>query len=345
MNNNENPFSDGNSELNEVKQFYDNNSGFIRLILLVVVIMVIGWNSWYQVNSDEMGVVTRFGAYHMTTDPGLQFKIPLVDEVVNVMAKRQLKLEFGFWTEEAGIKSTYRRTADTRKESLMLTGDLNVAIVEWIVHYKISDPYQYLFKVRNVEGTSAQSGTLHALSEATMRAVVGDYSVTEVLTTAREEILEKVRVQLSELCKRYETGITIQRIELKDSAPPEQVKPSFNKVNEAEQERDRLQNEAWSKYNQVIPSAKGEAKQLIQQAEGYAVERVNEAKGDVARFVSIQEEYAKAPNVTKTRLYLETINQVLPKMGKKVFMDIDSKGIMPLLFPSDSALTRAGGAK
>jgi len=214
-------------------------------------------------------------------------------------------------------------------------------VVEWIVHYKIADPYLFLFKVRNVEET------LHDLSEATLRAVVGDYSVTEVLTRGREEILEKARVHLSDLCKRYETGIAIQRIELKDSAPPDPVKPSFNEVNEAEQERDRLQNEAWTRYNKAIPNARGEAKQLIQEAEGYAVERVNRARGEVARFVAIEKEYARAPEVTRTRIYLETLNEVLPKAGKKVFMDESAKGVMPLLFPADTGkvLPQAGGAQ
>jgi membrane protease subunit HflK len=249
--------------------------------------------------------------------------------VKKVPAKRQHKLEFGFRTESAGRKSEFRRDSLHARESTMLTGDLNVAIVEWIVHYKISDPYQYLFKVRSPEDT------LRDLAEATVRAVVGDYSVTEVLTKGREEVLEKARVLLSELCKRYETGLSIQRIELKDSAPPGPVKPSFNEVNQAEQERDRLQNEAWARYNQEIPKARGEAKQLIQEAEGYAVERVNRARGDAERFLAIQKEYARAPVVTRARLYLETMTEVLPKAGKKVFLDEKAKGVMPLLFPAE----------
>ena len=325
----------------EAKKMYDRNSGTLKLILLIAFALLIGWNSWYRVETDEVAVVTRFGKYHDTKDSGLQWRIPLIDQVLKVPAKRQLKEEFGFSTESAGVKSEFRRSPSMLKESTILTGDLNVAVVEWIVHYKIADPYQYVFKVRNVRDT------LRALSEATMRTVVGDYSVTEVLTTGREEILEKARIHLSKMCKSYETGIAVQRIELKDSAPPDPVKPSFNEVNQAEQERDRLQNEAWAHYNREIPNARGEAKKLVQEAEGYAIERVNQARGDADRFEKIQEEYARAPEVTRTRLYLETISEVLPRAGKKVFMDETSKGVMPLLFPSAGTeqLTQTLGGK
>ena len=323
------PFSTPPPGFDEAKEMYDKHSNWFRLLFIVVILILAGVACYYQVEPDEVGVLTRFGKFEKTAEPGPHFRIPIVDQVTTIKAKRQLKQEFGFRTESAGIKSDFRRTAATFRESTMLTGDLNVAVVEWIVHYKISEPFNFVFKVRNVEET------LHALSEATMRAVVGDYSVTEVLTKGREEILEKARLQLAELCKLYDTGIAIQRIELKDSAPPDPVKPSFNEVNQAEQERDRLQNEAWARYNQAIPNARGEAKQVIQEAEGYAVERVNRARGEVERFVAIQKEYARAPEVTRARIYLETMTEVLPKAGKKVVMDKSSKGVMPLLFPGE----------
>ncbi len=338
------PFSVPPPGFEDAKEVYQKHGGWLKFVVAFLVLVLIVMSAYYEVGPDEVGVLTRFGAYRETTEPGPHFKIPLVENVQRVKAKRQLKQEFGFRTEATGIKSAFRRDQGTLQESMMLTGDLNVAIVEWIVHYKVSDPYQFLFKVRAAEDT------LHGLSQATLRAVVGDYSVTEVLTQGREEVLEKARVHLNDLCKRYETGIAIQRIELKDSAPPDQVKPSFNEVNQAEQERDRLQNEAWSRYNQVIPNARGEAKQLIQEAQGYAVERENNALGDAKRFLAIQEEYARAPVVTRARLYLETMTQVLPKAGKKVFMDEDAKGVMPLLFPADSsagavAPPQMGGAR
>ncbi|MDJ0761638.1 MAG: FtsH protease activity modulator HflK [Myxococcota bacterium] len=334
MNRDSRPFSVP-PDFDEAREAYRKHSKPVKTVLIIAAALIVGVSAYYQIEPDQVGVLIRFGAFQSISEPGPHFKIPLIDTVLKVPAKRQLKKEFGFQTESAGVKSAFRRTTASQQESMMLTGDLNVAVVEWIVHYKIADPYQYLFKVRNVEGT------LQALSEATMRAVVGDYSVTEVLTKGREEILEKARAYLAELCKRYETGIAIQRIELKDSAPPEPVKPSFNEVNQAEQERDRLQNEAWARYNQAIPKARGEANQMIQEAEGYAVERVNQARGESDRFLAIQKEYRLAPEVTRTRLYLETMNEVLPKAGKKVLMDESAKGIVPLLFPADGSPARA----
>jgi len=308
------------------------------VVAAIIVIFVIAYvvSGVYQVEPDSVGVETQFGRFKEITDPGLGWRWPLIEDVQKVEAKRQLKLEFGFRTEVAGVQSAFRRDPMTRKESTMLTGDLNVAVVEWIVHYQISDPYKYLFKVRNT------SETLRALSEATMREVVGDYSVTEVLTRGREEILEDVKTKLADKCNLYETGLAIQRIELKDSAPPDPVKPSFNEVNQAEQERDRLQNDAWAQYNKEIPKARGEARQMIQEAEGYAVERVNRAQGDVAKFVALQQEYKRSPRVTRARIYLETLNEVLPKAGRKIYVDQGAKGVVPMLFPLGGAAAGGG---
>ncbi len=337
---NDYPFREPPPGMDEIKEMYKKNSTWLKLLVLVIVAVVVATSSWFQVAPDEVAVVTLFGKYVDTKEPGLHFKIPIAHQIIKVKSKRQLKEEFGFRTEEAAVKSETRRDVDTRRESTMLTGDLNVAVVEWIVHYKISDPRQYVFKVRNV------TDTLRALSEATMRSVVGDYSVTEVLTRGREEILEKARVKLSALCKSYETGITVQRIELKDSAPPDPVKPSFNEVNQAEQERDRLENEAWAKYNSQIPKARGEAKKLIQEARGYAAARTNRADGEAQRFLDVEAEYPRAPEVTQTRMYLETMSEVVPKAGKKVFIDDKVKGVLPVILDKELGSDEGmGGAK
>jgi membrane protease subunit HflK len=333
----ENPFGGPPPGVEDFKRMVQKGSGWLKVLLLLIILVVISTSCWFQVEPDEVAVMTLFGKYVDTKEPGLHFKIPIAHQVIKIEAKRQLKAEFGFRTEAASIKSEFRRDVETRKESTMLTGDLNVAVVEWIVHYKISDPKQYVFKVRNV------TDTLRALSESTMRSVVGDYSVTEVLTRGREEILDKARQQLADLCENYETGITIQRIELKDSAPPDPVKPSFNEVNQAEQERDRLENEAWAKYNSEIPKAHGEAKQIIQQARGYASERENNAKGDAERFLDVEAQYARAPEVTRTRMYLETMTEVIPKAGKKTIVDDKVKGVLPLLMGQDDL--RTGGVQ
>lgn len=328
MNQYNNPFGgDGKPPEIDLKKLFNNYGSLLIIGIFVLITVVVGFSAYYQVEPDEMGVITRFGKFHKTTEPGPGFRIPLMEEVYKIQAKRQLKTEFGFRTNTAGIKSTFYRDDRSYLESTMLTGDLNVAVVEWIVHYQIQNPKQYLFKVRNVEPT------LRALSEATMREVVGDYSVTEVLTSGREEILQRAKEKLSKLCRDYETGLTIQRIELKDSAPPGPVRASFNAVNQAEQERDAIKNTAIAEYNKEIPKARGAAEGLIQTARGYAKNRVNTAQGDVARFIAIQKEYAAAPKVTRTRMYLETMTEVLPKAGKKLIVDEAAKGVVPMLFP------------
>ncbi len=222
---------------------------------------------------------------------------------------------------------------------MMLTGDLNVAIVEWIVQYRVSDPYQYLFKVRNPEGT------FRAMNEAVMRQVVGDRTVTEVLTVGRQEIETRVETELQAMAKQYELGVTLDQVVLQDVNPPNPVKPSWDAVNQAQQQRDRLINEARAEYNKVVPRAKGEAEQTILQAQGYALDRVNRSQGDSARFKSVYDSYRKAPEVTRRRMYLETMGRVLPNLGGKVFLDKDVKGLLPLL-PLQNMLgdaTKSGG--
>ena len=312
---------------------------FILSAAAIVIALVALVGSYYQVEPDEVGLVTRFGRFVRTTNPGPHTKIPFgIEQVQKVPVQRQLKQEFGFRTVHADVDSTFRKDEKTSAESLMLTGDLNVATVEWIVQYKISDPYKYLFKLRDVDQT------FRLMAEASMRTVVGDHSVTELLTVGREAIAAKAKELLSELCKRYDNGISVQQLVLQDVDPPESVKPSFNEVNQAIQERERAINEAWAEYNQEIPRARGLAEQKIEASEGYAVDRVNRAKGDAERFVALQVEYRKAPEVTRTRLYLETLTAVLPAAGKKLIFDEKAKGILPL-FPLTGGQGASDAAK
>jgi membrane protease subunit HflK len=242
--------------------------------------------------------------------------------VTKVAIQRQHKEEFGFRTTAIAVRSQFQTTAD---EANMLTGDLNAAIVEWVVQFRIIEPYNYLFRVRNV------NDTLRDLSEAVMRTVVGDRTVNEVLTVGRQEIAALVEQRLQELCDQYETGIKIEQVVLQDVNPPDEVKPSFNEVNEAQQEREKLINQAQSEYNKVIPRARGEAEQTIQQAEGYALDRVNRARGEAERFNQLYSAYAQSPEVTRRRIYLETMSKVLPQVRSKIVVDSDLKGILPLL--------------
>ena len=293
-------------------------------VAAAVAAVILFFASVYQVQPDEAGVVTRFGRYARVTDPGLHFIVPFLENVTKVPVERQLKEEFGFRTVEAGVRSVY----DERQfleESLMLTGDLNVAVVEWIVQYKVQDPRAYLFNVRDIRST------FRDMSEAAMRDVVGDHSVDEVLTVGREQIASRAKDLLQEMNNRYETGISVQQLVLQDVNPPDLVKPSFNEVNEAIQEKERLTNEALAEYNQAIPRARGDAERLIQEAEGYAAERVNRARGEAARFESVYAEYRNAPRVTRARMYLETLSEVMPRLGQKVILDESGANVLPLL--------------
>jgi membrane protease subunit HflK len=302
-------------------------AGWVRLALIAVAGLVLLLTGYYQVEPDEVAVVQRFGKFVRTTDPGPHLKIPFgVETVTKVPVKRTLKMEFGFRTTRPGIRSEYASPSDeTRGESIMLTGDLNVAVVEWTVQFRIKDPRQFLFDVRDVPKT------FRDMSEAAMREVVGDHSVDEVITIGRDAIALQAKDQLQKLCDRYGIGIDVQQLVLQNVNPPDPVKPAFNEVSQAIQEKERAINDAWADYNKAVPRARGEAEQAVRSAEGYALERVNRAGGDGSRFDAIYEEYKKAPAVTRRRIYLETMAQLLPKLGRKLILDDKVKGILPLL--------------
>jgi membrane protease subunit HflK len=301
--------------------------GSLRGAFIAFAVVLLLSTSYYQIEPDAVGVVQRFGAFDRTTEPGPHLKLPFgIESVTKVPVQRQLKEEFGFRTTQAGVRSEFAPdTAETAGESLMLTGDLNVAVVEWIVQYRIKDPRAYLFHVRSV------GSTLRDMSEAAMRKTVGDHSVDEVLTIGREAIALEAKEELQALCSRYDVGIEIQQLVLQDVNPPDPVKPAFNEVNQAIQEKERAINDAWADYNKAVPRAKGEAEQAVRAAEGYALERVNAAEGDAKRFDALYEEYRKAPAVTRKRIYLEAMREMLPKAGRKIVIDDKARGILPLL--------------
>ena len=296
-------------------------AGLVALVALVAMAGTV-----YQIEPEEVGVILRFGKYVRTTEPGLHFKLPVVEAMTRVPVQRQLKQEFGFRTIDAAIRTEFttqeRRFAD---EAVMLTGDLNVAVVEWIVQYRVVDPYLYLFKVRNLEET------FRAMNEAIMRETVGDRTVTEVVTIGRQEIETAAETRLQALTEQYLMGITIDQVVLQDVNPPDPVRPSWDEVSQAQQQRDRLINEALAEYNAVIPRARGEAEQAVLQAEGYALDRVNRAEGEASRFRAIESAYRQAPEVTRQRLYLETMQKILPQVGRKIFMAEGTTGVLPLL--------------
>jgi membrane protease subunit HflK len=300
------------------------NFRLIKLAGSALLAVIFLWTSIFQIEPEQVGVILRLGQFDRIADPGLNFKVPFgIESVEKVPVQRQLKEEFGFRTTSAGIRSQYDNRS-YQEESLMLTGDLNAAEVEWIVQYRISDPYKFLFKVRNA------LQTFRDMNEAVMREIVGDRSVNEALTIGRVEIASTVTEKLQDLADQYDIGLKVDQVVLQDVTPPESVKPAFNEVNEAQQEKEKMINQARSEYNKVIPKARGDAQRTIETARGYAIERTNNAKGEAQKFNSVFKEYLKAPAVTRERIYLETMNDVLQKVGRKLITDEEATGILPL---------------
>ena len=297
---------------------------WLKWAIPLIVILVFLSTSFYMVDTDSKGVVQRFGRFNRITEPGLHFKLPLgIEKVQKPQVERIFKEEFGFSTLRAGIKTTYgRKNLD---ESLMLCGDLSVAEVEWIVQFKISEPDKFLFNIRNPQKI------IRDVSESVMRSMVGDSSVDEVLSSRRVEINGEAEQKMQKILNLYDCGIQVVAVKLQDVNPPEPVKPAFNEVNAAQQDKEKLVNKAKEEYNKVIPKARGQALQMVKQAQGYAIDRTNTAKGDAKRFNQIWAEYAQNKDVTRRRLYLESLGKVLPKLERKYIIDDQVKGLLPLM--------------
>lgn len=308
-----------------LKQVTSSDGSRGVVVFAIIAMTVVGaWTAYYTVPSDSVAVVQRFGKYLREIPPGLHFKLPLgIDTATIVPVKRQLKQEFGFTTPGATIP--FQSPRDGRRETEMVTGDLNAALVEWVVQYRISDPVKFLFEVRQ------PSGTLRYVSESVMREVVGDRTVDEVITIGRQEIETEALTKMQALSTKYAMGISIDQVQLKNINPPQPVQESFNEVNQAQQMKEKLINEARRDYNKVIPLADGEKDQRIREADGYRLKRINEAEGDVARFRALLAEYSKAPEVTRRRIYIETLQDVMPHIRSKIIVDEGVRGILPLL--------------
>ncbi|MHC4938665.1 MAG: FtsH protease activity modulator HflK [Planctomycetota bacterium] len=305
----------------------------VVLTLAGIVVLIGIYTSYYTVAPEEEAVVLRFGKYVDSSPPGLHFKLPFgIDTAINVPVTEVRKIEFGYQTVEAGRRTRYARGRDGSEESLMLTGDLNIAEVEWVAQYKIKDAKDWLFEVEDPEET------IRDIGEAVMRSVVGDHTVTELLTRQREQIARQVEDQLQKILDRYRTGVDIVTVELQNAVPPQPVQAAFNEVNAAQQERAQLENEAQREYNKALAQARGNALREVSEAEGYAVDRVNRARGDVARFAELVKVYRESPEVTRRRLYLETIEKVLPGVSRVIVAD--EGGVLKML-----PLSGEGGGK
>lgn len=313
-----------NIQVPNIHPFFQKPGTWLFLIVFIILFFS-AMSSFYTVGPDEEAVVIRLGKYHESAQPGLHFKLTLgIDSVYLIQTTKIHQLEFGFRT----VSTAQRRTRYAQKgfddESLMLTGDLNVADVEWVVQYKISDPFKYLFK------TAEPIQNLRDISESIMRRVVGDQLVTDVITIKRREVADEAKELMQKTVDKYDFGVFIVSVKLQDVNPPEIVKPSFNELNAAKQEQEKLINEAEERYNKVIPEARGKALKVISKAEGYAAALVNRSKGDAQKFKEIAKEYKRSPKVTKRRLYLETMENVLKKVERIEIVDPDIKGLLPI---------------
>jgi membrane protease subunit HflK len=297
--------------------------GKIILVIIAVIAFQILYSSFYTIEPGERGVVLRFGQFNKIAPPGLNFKLPMIDDVTKVDVETVRKEEFGFRTRSPGQKTVYQKQGYDA-ESLMLTGDKNVIDVEWIVQYKVRDPVDFIFKFNNVRQA------VRDVSETAIRRVVGNMAFDYVLSN-REIVAADTARELQASLDSYESGVYIVTVQLQDVNPPDAVKPAFNEVNEADQDMKRLVNEAEEAYNRVIPKARGQAKELLEESHGYAVERVNESKGNTARFLAVLKEYKMAEDITRRRMYLETMEQVLPSISDIYVIDKEQRSILPFL--------------
>lgn len=299
--------------------------GKVLAIVLGLLLIFGVTSSFYKVDTEETGVLLRFGRFTGFAEPGLHMKIPFgIDRVYKAPTGRIEPEEFGFRTVKAGVRTTYTKR-NLEDESLTLTGDLNVSDVEWIVQYQIADPFKFLFRIRDPQAT------IRDIAEAVVRRVVGNSNVSEVLTTERAVLATAIEANLQQILNSYDIGVRIVTVKFQDVNPPDPVKAAFNEVNEAEQQKESLIFQAREQYNREVPKARGVARRTIQEAEGYAVERINKARGETSRYLALLKEYRKAPQVTRQRIYLETVEQILPSLAEIYIMDSQGTAALPLL--------------
>lgn len=325
-------------ETNEIELLIaDYYSRYRRFLPWLIGILVVFWATqsvFYQVDAESEAVVLRLGRLHKTSPPGLHTKLPWpIDQVTLVPVRRTQSLEFGFTTVEAGRVSQYRTSAEEEEVSRMLTGDLNLAIVEWILQYNIKDAYKYLYKIggQPLSGQTSVDDTIRDVSESVMRRLVGDASVDEVITIGRDQIASRARIEIQKTLDDFESGVHVITVQLQAATPPNQVKDAFDEVNRAKQSKERVVNEALGQKNSVIPAARGQRDRMISEAEGYRERVVLEMQGRANAFLAQLTEFEKAPEVTRTRLYLQAMEEILAQVDSKTVIDESIRGVLPLL--------------
>ena len=314
-----------NSFKQKFKKKGSRGKGPLFIVPLIIVIAFGLYSCFYEVDTEETGVILRFGKFSAYADPGLHLKMPFgIDQVYLVPTGRVLKEEFGYRTVKPGVRTTYNKKG-LEEESLTLTGDLNVSDVEWIVQFQIADPFKYIFRIQD------PVSTIRDISEAMVRKAIGNANVTQVLTTERATLADTIEQGLQKTLNDYDIGVRIVTVKFQDVNPPDPVKAAFNEVNEAEQQKESLIFQAREQFNREVPKARGQAKSALQEAEGYAVERINKARGETDRFLALMNEYKKAPEVTRKRIYIETLEQVLPHLNQTYILDEENSSLLPLL--------------
>ncbi len=297
----------------------------VIIVVIIIAVLSLVMSSFYMVDQTEQAVVLQLGKFNRMAGPGLQFKLPFgIEKNYNVPTQQIQNMTFGFRTEQAGISTVYSR-GDYPEESIMLTGDLNIIDVEWVIQYRITDAKAWLFNV------VYRNQTIRDVSQSTINQLVGDRAILDVIGPERTNIMDQAEIRMNEILSRYNLGATVTTVQLKNIVPPAgNVQDAFEDVNKAIQDMERLINEGKEEYNKEIPKASGEADKMIQIAQGYATERVNRARGDVARFLSVRNEYVKNPAVTRTRLYLETIEEVFGTNDGTDLIDKNLDGFLPI---------------
>ena len=324
------------AELEELLRQFRRWRGRIFYVLIAVVVLIVLSSLLYQIEADSRGVLLRFGQYRSTTFPGLHLKLPWpIDTVAAVPVEKIQTLEFGFATLRAGKETRYAsKTPEHQQVTRMLTGDLNIAEVEWILQYRINDPRKYLFTVageRRARQVVDIDDLIRDCSESVMRRIVGDASVDEVITSGREQIAADAKRETQDLLDQIDCGVEVVAVKLQDATPPEQVKDAFDAVERAKQKKEQLINQARGERNRQVPAARGQRDRAIIEAEGYRERVVREARGRANAFLARLTEYEKAPEVTRARLYLEAMEEVLAQIDDLVIIDESVRGVLPLL--------------
>ena len=317
-----------------LRDSYNRYRGRIQLAIGLILVLWILGSVLYQVDAESEGVVLRLGAYVRTSQPGLHGKLPWPIETVSVVPIRLIQtLEFGFKTVQPGRVTQYAPlTPDHATVARMLTGDLNLAHVEWIVQYRIKDSKDYLFQIGgHPDSKLVVEDTIRDVSESVMRKLVGDASVDEVITIGRDQIASDAKVDIQKMLNEYKAGIEIVTVKLQAATVPEEVKDAFDEVNRARQNKERVVNEARGERNRMIPAARGQRDRIISEAEGYRERVVRETQGRANAFVAQLAEFEKAPEVTETRLYLTAMEEILEQAESTIVIDESIRGLLPVL--------------